>query len=550
MTYRQIIADTAVEKRLSYYIPWAKGFGNCLNWNCSVILFPMLRSVLRWLYNESTSDQLPMSRFLRKVLLFLPVDFSITIHRMIAIYIFVHSAGHVVFHLMNYSEIPTKTIDIMGWWPVISGFIVTLLMFLIFTAAFENVKKSKFEVFWYTHHLFVPTFLFLLLHGKGGWGPNYWKWFVFPGVLYALERYYRVRKANKDVVLMSVTVMKPNVISIEMDKKGVFAQPYQEGQYIFLKCPHLSEHEWHPFTVSSAPQEDSVTLHIRQMGPKSWTRRLAQYLSEMGPPNASFISFNRVSERGKIMGPDGLPLLCVDGPHAAPCQHVKEYRTVMVVGGGIGVTPLAATMKSIVYHRWKFSLGESFPNHAYFYWMCAHNDLDSFRWFARTLKEVDDEYSDLIAKNPQAMASKHFECHVFITSPPKKLDNIQITLPEGDDLAVWGHHVRRENKSENNKLVQIAQMASAGYQEIDLFRAMKVPPPNGERPYELGHIKIWNGRPNWDRLFGEVVAGHPQGDIGVAACANPMICDDLQKFCGKFSSVDNNRMLVLHKENF
>jgi hypothetical protein len=37
--------------------------------------------------------------------------------------------------------------------------------------------------------------------------------------------------------------------------------------------------------------------------------------------------------------------------------------------------------------RWKYAVGESFPNRAYFYWMCAYNDLDSFRWFFRCIKE-------------------------------------------------------------------------------------------------------------------------------------------------------------------
>jgi hypothetical protein len=62
--------------------------------NCAFIVLPMLRSVLRWLYNRSTQDQTTASRLLRNVLLFVPVDFSIAIHRMIAGYIFVGFVGH------------------------------------------------------------------------------------------------------------------------------------------------------------------------------------------------------------------------------------------------------------------------------------------------------------------------------------------------------------------------------------------------------------------------------------------------------------------------
>lgn len=49
-------------------------------------------------------------------------------------------------------------------------------------------------------------------------------------------------------------VMRPNVISLEFEKSGVFAKGLKEGQYIFLLCPKLSHIQWHPFTLSSAPQ--------------------------------------------------------------------------------------------------------------------------------------------------------------------------------------------------------------------------------------------------------------------------------------------------------
>lgn len=58
----------------------------------------------------------------------------------------------------------------------------------------------------------------------------------------------------------------------------------------------------------------------------------------------------------------------------------------MIVGAGIGVTPVAATLKSIVFHRWKFFIGQCFPDHAYFMWVCGYPDIDAFRWLIRTLK--------------------------------------------------------------------------------------------------------------------------------------------------------------------
>ena len=47
----------------------------------------------------------------------------------------------------------------------------------------------------------------------------------------------------------------------------------------------------------------------------------------------------------KVMGPNGQPLFRVDAPHGAPSQHTFQYKTCVLVGAGIGVTPCASIMK-------------------------------------------------------------------------------------------------------------------------------------------------------------------------------------------------------------
>ncbi|PSN41143.1 hypothetical protein C0J52_05201 [Blattella germanica] len=47
---------------------------------------------------------------------------------------------------------------------------------------------------------------------------------------------------------------------------------YKSGQWVRIACPALNTSEYHPFTLSSAPHEKNLTVHIRAVGP--WTTNI------------------------------------------------------------------------------------------------------------------------------------------------------------------------------------------------------------------------------------------------------------------------------------
>lgn len=56
----------------------------------------------------------------------------------------------------------------------------------------------------------------------------------------------------------------------------VFTRPstfeYKSGQWVRIACSALGAQEYHPFTLTSAPHEDFLSVHIRAVGP--WTRAI------------------------------------------------------------------------------------------------------------------------------------------------------------------------------------------------------------------------------------------------------------------------------------
>lgn len=49
---------------------------------------------------------------------------------------------------------------------------------------------------------------------------------------------------------------------------------YLAGQWLWLCIPSISHLQWHPFTITSAPSDSYVSIHIRCVG--DWTDELAR----------------------------------------------------------------------------------------------------------------------------------------------------------------------------------------------------------------------------------------------------------------------------------
>ncbi|NWW66747.1 NOX5 oxidase, partial [Ifrita kowaldi] len=55
---------------------------------------------------------------------------------------------------------------------------------------------------------------------------------------------------------------------------------FQPGDYVFLNVPAVAAYEWHPFSISSAPEQpETLWLHIRALG--QWTNKLYEYFQQL-----------------------------------------------------------------------------------------------------------------------------------------------------------------------------------------------------------------------------------------------------------------------------
>lgn len=98
-------------------------------------------------------------------------------------------------------------------------------MLLMYTTAHHRIRQQSFETFWYTHHLFIPFLLGMYTHAVGcfvrdtadGFSPfagaifwehcigyQGWRWEVFGGAIYLIERLYREVRARRETKITRV----------------------------------------------------------------------------------------------------------------------------------------------------------------------------------------------------------------------------------------------------------------------------------------------------------------------------------------------------------
>ena len=164
--------------------------------------------------------------------------------------------------------------------------------------------------------------------------------------------------------------------------------------------------QYHPFTLTSAPEEDYISVHIRCMG--NFTKALAQALGcsfgGKGVETSAVVGVNRITS-GNEVDPTlrkVLPRLYVDGPFGSASEDVFKYEIAVLVGAGIGVTPFASVLKSIWY-RMNYPQKRSRLRKVYFFWVCR--DFDSFEWFRSLLLAIEAQDLD-----------NHIEIHTVSSS--------------------------------------------------------------------------------------------------------------------------------------
>lgn len=397
---------------LTFSVWSSRGAGLVLAYDGGLILLPMLRNIIR---------------IIRPRLAWaFPADENIWFHRQVAYSMAFWSMVHTTAHYVNFinverTQVRKQTAQQIHYTQPggITGHFMLLIMVLMYTTAHNKVRQQCFEAFWYTHHLAFFFMIGIYTHATGCFvrdsvDPDYiptfpfystkhclgylsWRYIIWPGIIYFGERVYREIRARRATRLSKVLVHPSGAMELRIVKPSF---KYTPGQWLFIQVPEISKFQYHPFTITSAPEDPYVSVHIRQVG--DFTRALGDRLG-VGPSAVARMTQEAmkgaekkdgyVSSRGdfvEIDGANSLPQVRIDGPYGAPAEDVFNAEVAILVGAGIGVTPFASILKHIWYRQKRGNLGVL--RRVEFFWVCR--DAPSFGWFQSLLQEVEAAQAD------------------------------------------------------------------------------------------------------------------------------------------------------------
>jgi predicted ferric reductase len=243
--------------------------------------------------------------------------------------------AHVVFTILGYAaldrlSIPAETTSMISSYPgMITAWLGTALIVAVVASSIVIVRRRMRYEWWYAVHLTAYVGIALAWFHQIPTGNElvlrpvvdaYWKalyvvtfaLLVGCRVLVPLVNAFRYRMRVTDVVQEG-----PGVVSLRIEGRGLDRLRARAGQFFLWRF--LSRGRWwasHPFSLSATPTGDSLRITVKDLG--DFSGRLAC-----------------VAPGTRVVA---------EGPFGVFTDRTRRRDKVLLVGGGIGITPIRALL--------------------------------------------------------------------------------------------------------------------------------------------------------------------------------------------------------------
>ncbi|XP_008233004.2 PREDICTED: ferric reduction oxidase 2 isoform X1 [Prunus mume] len=204
----------------------------------------------------------------------------------------------------------------------IAGELSLLFGLIMWATAIPRIRRKIFELFFYTHYLYILFMIFFILHV----GMSY-SCMMLPGFyLFLVDRFLRFLQSGTRARLICSRVLPCEALELNFAKSP--GLKYNPTSVMFINVPSISKMQWHPFTVTSnsSLEPEKISIVIKAEG--SWTKKLYQMVSTPSPTDRIEVA--------------------VEGPYGPDSTHFLRHDTLVMVSGGSGITPFISIIREFL----------------------------------------------------------------------------------------------------------------------------------------------------------------------------------------------------------
>ncbi len=476
-----------------------------------------------------------------------------------------------------------------------------------------------------THHLFAIFYVALILHPKPAIPNEYhewlvsdtWVWVAGPILIYITERLVRGwRHYRWKVRLLEARRLPANILEVKLSKPRGFRSV--AGQYVMIRCPRIALFEWHPFSLTSAPQEPFITVHVQAAG--DWSSQLTRmFQAEAGMDGGRGVTITpritdpqsseleQKSNVGKLPEQQHLqqqpechgmrsespedqftgirntvatqqalqsrhvqqereqPQSCwgggadpaeqlhmqviIDGPYGAPTQDHKHFRNLLLVGGGIGVTPMLSVLKSLLYERYHDEANPlSQPRGAYL-------DQSSTSDGTSPLPQPDWKPSgihNILGSDAHRYEDRSETADILVTASDLEQGGAHA---RGHCIVYWSVRDEEQFLWATEILRSILARDHRGFLEVHVHvtgatSSFARDSLTGSKARHVGSdIILTRGRPAWEDVFHNIARDHPRTSVGVFFCGPKQMAKQLRVVSRRTTRATSTKF-TFHQEHF
>jgi NADPH oxidase len=184
------------------------------------------------------------------------------------------------------------------------------------------------------------------------------------------------------------------------------------GQWLFIRVPSVSKHQWQPFPITSCPFDSYISIYVP---PIHGFNTHLRYALGAGPAQAKLyegLSPAYLMDLA-LMNGQQMPSLYLKGPYGILPRDIFADKIAILIAHGNGMTAWASFLRHLWHIRGNIqSMSAICLRRVEFFWVCG--DMTCLEWFLPLLLSLEEQ-DNFAGRSPGPWLADFLRIHIYLT---------------------------------------------------------------------------------------------------------------------------------------